>query len=90
MPEELAYSFLCEEGQKVESNKRLPGITQRDVSPSDGSSNLLTHPETNHTLSRSGSRLLPRFVVMPCVETIVARSPEVRAKAAPLQLLAPH
>jgi len=28
---DLTYSFQCEEGQNIELNKRLPGITQRDV-----------------------------------------------------------
>jgi hypothetical protein len=28
---DLAYSFQGEKGQKITLNKRLPGITQRDV-----------------------------------------------------------
>ena len=40
VPNDPAYSFQCEEGQKVGLNKRLPGITQRDVSPGFGSNHL--------------------------------------------------
>ena len=36
VPNDPAYSFQCEEGQKIGLNKRLPGIAQSDVSPSVG------------------------------------------------------
>jgi hypothetical protein len=31
---DLPYSFQCGEGQNIGLNKRLPGMTQRDVFPS--------------------------------------------------------
>jgi hypothetical protein len=34
VPENLAYSFRCEEGRNIGLNRRLPGITQRSVLPS--------------------------------------------------------
>ena len=64
-PNDLAYPFQCEEDQKIGLNKRLPGITQRDVSPSVRfESSIYARRDRPRAGSFAGASYLTRSVVV--------------------------
>ena len=82
-------SFQCEEGQNIGLNKRLPGMTQRDVLSSVRFESLIscTKRQTTRWVVR-GSRLFKEICGHTRAERKWRGVPWVCAKAAPLQSVA--